>query len=599
MNPTIQEKLEIAKKVSKENLVNLLKSKIPDAFDWIIVGEEYRYNYFYFLYKAIATSRAIKTINFPLDKETEKIYNLQIEQNGKIRKLEDSKFLKLIYSKFKTKLKEHIETTIIDKEIIDIPIELTQDGEIAVNQPIYYIPKKCKKVPCVICNGEKYVICPEPQCGGKHIFQCFTCSGLGNVQCEKCVGNGKVRCHICRGKGFIECPECYGSGSYYDKKFKSRKCKNCKGSGKLVCKKCNGEGELKCSECYGNGFKVCKECKGVGKITCKTCYGDNIDNRFGKIDCPECEALGKFAYISYISTKINQITDELILSSCNDKFPRINKEIIKKYIDSNNITYTLTYRNINGDFKENYNEFTEICSSFELKKNELSKDNFPKLLKEEIFYDIVPTSTLSYYNLLAEQPQLVTFVGLHNEITVVLHSDPHKYNITFEQPSKLKLYFSKAFSTKLYKNIIDKKHEIISIIHLAKADGIIDEIDKKYFAKTFKGFNELPSKEKSEIYSLLKSQDLPPLKPEEMYFYQMGKSEEVKSTLLKMFEEMGTNKTEAVNQKLKEILDAIDKGVEFKPTFFKNFISTWQVSIPIIIFLLFSLTITLALVFDL
>lgn len=433
-------------------------------------------------------------------------------------------------------------------------------SKISETQPTYFIPELTHSVACSGCHGEKY------------------------VDCEKCDARHEYTCPSCNGRGYLKCYGCGGSG--IDRKSDSRNAK---------CKECNGSGERKCSslsqsdllsaavkKAAGNEY-----CGGKGIIICKKCYGDAA--RYGKVDCSPCKATGEIGKIVYIEIEVGTTSGEFFKYS-NETIEQIQKnaDILFKYINKSDVCPQTVYVDINGNLSEKYDlNSTEFCKSIEDFAGLKKINEYPRIVAEDIYYDIIPLSSLDYNHILSGTMHKLSAVPISNNLDILFHSNPtavKKFdigNILNAAGWSLK----KAFATKSYKEKLDKKHELFLLVRVAKADGEIEDSEKKVLVDLVTNLNEFSNKEKAELFNLFSMKELPPLTEDETVFSNKERAEIAIKNLKKMMKEDGEIETPEV--KLIAVLqDKINSNVGKFPGFFVSFFKTWQVSLPIIILLI-------------
>jgi uncharacterized protein (TIGR02145 family) len=397
---------------------------------------------------------------------------------------------------------------------------------------------------------------------------CDSCDGSGYKNGERCkrrCEKGWINCPTCKGEGDVPCDLKYGSSYGIGKLFDLA-------AGKVFCK---GKGTITCSRCFGKG-----------EIVCKTCYGDYVENRYGKVDCSTCQTAGELASITYIDTEILKagqfrvVTDGKKITA-----PNFGVDTIKKFVDTNG-QLIQTYKNHNGDTKENYDEYSSFCSKISLKEIGYYKDRYPKLIDEEMYYEGVPCSTFNYNHILSTSFHEVSVLNIDKTKEVLFHSDPAdsiKENESFK--NKINEWLHQAFSTKLYIDKVDRKHEIYLMIHMAKADGVVDEQEKLYLSKIMTSLHGFTQKEKEEIIGLMSVSILPPIHPTNAYFSSKERTEDARKKLVELVSKADGEYSPGVKSKLEEINKAIELGYKIKPSTIGRFLKTWQISVSLFVFL--------------
>lgn len=596
-----------AKDVSKETLIETIKTSDSIRFDQMLIESEERKTYYYVKYKSLAYTREPKTLKFPLFKDLVNDFESAIDQSGQVKILEDDRLIQKVISKGYTPSNTQKYS---GKNLVFSELKLVTDGDkIKIKQPFYYLPEETERCTCNTCDGDKYVECSESECRGQHIYECKECRGQGETNCPTCKGTGRLKCkgyvgngsggpasnavYSCQ-NGRCKCDSCDGSG-YKDGKRCYRRCDR----GWITCPTCNGAGDVPCelkyassygigkltdlatgkTFCKGKGTITCVKCKGNGEIVCKTCYGDHIDNRYGKIDCKTCETAGELASISYIETEIKSDSLDLIVTDGKKIVaPNFGVETIKKFTDANG-QLIQTYKNLNGDNYENYDDYSSLCSKNALAEVGDYKDRYPKLISEEMYYEGVPSTTFNYNHILSSTFHDVSVLNIDKTKEVIFHSNPA--DVAEEKESfkdKLNEWFRQAFSTKSYKDKIDRKHEMFLMVHMAKADGIIEEQEKRYLSQTITGLQGFTKKEKVELFSLMSANTLPPILPTNAYFSTKERAEEARKKIIELVAKADGEYEPQEKTKLVEINNAIELGYKAKPSALGRFFKTWQIS---------------------
>ena len=604
MKQTTDSRLQKAKEVTKEQLVNKIKTSDPTRFDQMLIETEERKSYFFVKYNSLAYTRNPKILRFPLFKDLVNDFEKSIENSGEIKILEDDRIISNVIAKGKDPIDspKHSGKNLIFSELKLV----TENDKVKLKQPIYYIPSETERCTCNTCKGDMYNTCTESECRGQHIYDCSKCRTAGTLDCVDCKARGEYTCHSCNGGGRLICSDCGGSGKDRSSNLSYVKCKRCNGSGDRKCSSlsghglvgavvkkaagneyCGGSGIIRCSECKATGKITCDKCEGDGKIECKTCHSDHIDNRYGKVDCMTCETAGELASISYIETEIKADNLDLIFSDgIKIEAPNFGVDSIKKHVNSNG-QLSLTYKNLNGDNQDVYDEHSTFCSKSALAQIGASKEKYPKLIIEEMYYEGVPCATFNYNHILSASFHDVSVLSIDQEQDVLFHSNP---TAVADEKESLKEKVSelcrRAFSTKSFKDKIDRKHEMFLMVHMAKADGIIEEQEKKYLAKTITGLHGFTNKEKGELFGLMSSNTLPPISPLTAYFSSKDRATEAINKIIELVAKADHEYAPEEKAKLEEINNAIEAGYKVKPSAIGQFIKTWQVSLSVLIMML-------------
>ena len=626
MKQNTDSRLLKAIEVTKDQLINKIKSSDTTRFDQMLIETEERKNYFFVKYNSVAYTRKPKTLKFPLFKDLVNDFEKNIEKTGEIKILEDDRIIQKIIAKGK----EPIDTPkYLGKNLIFSELKIsTENDKVKIKQPVYYIPSETERCTCNTCKGDMYTTCTETECRGKHIYDCSKCRTSGKLDCDDCNARGEYSCPSCKGKGTLTCSGCSGKGRSHCKRCTGSgytsdgkrcpnrcdrgwtECRDCKGSGERKCSSvntsgglvglgvgnlvsagikktagneyCGGSGIIRCETCSATGKITCDKCEGDGKIECKTCHGDHVDNRYGKVDCRTCETAGELASFSYIETEIKADNLELIFTDGKKiDAPNFGADTIKKYTNTNG-QLALTYKNLNGENKDAYDDYSTFCSKNALSQIGASKEKYPKLITEEMYYESVPCSTFNYNHILSATFHDVSVLSIDKEQDVLFHSNPtavaeEKENVK----EKLNELCRRAFSTKAFKDKIDRKHEMFLMVHMAKADGVIEEQEKKYLAQTITGLHGFTNKEKAELFGLMSSNTLPSISPLNAYFSSKERAEEARQKIVELVAKADGDYEPEEKAKLEEINKAIEDGFKAKPSGVGQFFKTWQVSVSI------------------
>lgn len=637
-----ENRMEKAKDFEIEKIQQLLQSNFKVRYDQMLLDTSVkRKNVCFVRYQATTLKRTVKIIKFPL---YSKIKDQFINEfcggesvHGPIKKMGRPQLIQDLSGMAGVEIEDYAELNDKRLAFFELPVEFT-NGQISNNQPIYFLPSLTYFYPCHSCDGDKYVTCPDSVCQGRHEWTCPTCDGDREITCRECDGRGRNECSDCKGKGEYRCPTCKGTGkrkcpvcdgtriresqsvfggqrdkerctncnrdgeticssktssfTVVGKAFKSAFHEYCEGSGIITCSKCDGRGEITCKNCNGRGKNTCPECNGNGTIICHTCYGDS--GRYGKVDCETCKTIGELGEMVYVETSIVFHDTESIFTF-GESIPQqgFSIDILKKYTQKEYLTsevyYNVLTANNTENSRENYDSLSiDICNA---RENALGvkKNQYPKLLSEAIYYEAVPSVTIGYNHILTNTEHEVSFIAIDLLLPeIVFHSNPTEVEVkkltVFE---KIKLYASKAFTTRKYRNKIDKLNEATLLIHLAKADGQISENEKKILLDSLHHLDELQPIEKKEIFNLMAVSSLPQLTEKQCIFSSEIKISEIKQKLQNINDSDG-NVNEKERKKLEEIMILMNQAGHF--TFSKRlgmFIKSWKISIPILFSILF------------
>jgi hypothetical protein len=123
------------------------------------------------------------------------------------------------------------------------------------------------------------------------------------------------------------------------------------------------------------------------------------------------------------------------------------------------------------------------------------------------------------------------------------------------------------------------------MLHMAKADGQIEEQEKRYLSQTITGLHGFTQKEKAELFGLMSASTLPPILPTNAYFSSQERAEEARKKIIELVAKADGDYEPQEKAKLEEINKAIELGYKAKPSAFGRFFKTWQVSVSLLLLL--------------
>lgn len=599
------DRIDAAKKITKDQLIAKLQQDSPELFDQIIMEDGERGLLYYIRYEATSLHRKIYSVNSPYFSDLHQGFS-ELEggenRHGKSKQKNLTQLLEKIKAhQFEPKI--DTKSNSLPLAFIELPIAMNE-SKANLDQPHYFIPAGTYLSNCGECNGVKYVICKNPECNGRHIYRCNGCSATGRVTCYSCGGGGIKTCGYCRGTCSRDCSDCNGDGStrcfscggsgriqrgthgnvYYES------CVSCYGKGRKTCYSCNNgkircnscnNGQVTCGRCGGGGKVACGKCKGTANLTCTNCYGDTIDNRYGKIDCQCCQRTGKFLTITYIESEIKNHFVETFTNNEEINFDKVlNISEIKSFVQQNSPLVGI-YNDFNEFHYQNNEEVVVNLSVTAARSQQIYKDRYPKVIKEAMYYEPIPFVTFKYICYLTGTHHKVTLLNIDKEIQVKFHDEPDKIEShSFGQ--RLNHWYQNAFSLPQYEAGNDIKNEIMVLIYLAKANGTISEPQKGILMPLMAGFNALTKKERTKIYKITTTGELYAKAFSKIYFSTEEKCESVKKNLEKIKGASDGTHLEEEKKRMNEILKVL--STSNKPSRIKNFIMTWQISLPIILF---------------
>ena len=539
-------------RITVAQIKEILKKVAPDKFDKMIITDGQsvkRGNYVFAKLKYQKVERQVEQIKFPLYGAIKDNFN-ELE-GGEVKfgaksPINSNKLFETLKNNYSISSKGFSTSKINDA--FKYPLDETS-GEISTQQKKYFFPDLTYQESCEQCKGEKYVKCSNDECDGRHNWTCTDCHGEGKNTCNDCGGDGKITCKECKGHGYTKCGGgaggfigrnvlsgqnlhlggCGGTGQIKDGD-RYRPCKTCHGKGEIACKDCGTRGEVKCDHCSGRGQVQCRECSGKGDITCSVCYGDK--EKYGKIDCPECKTIGTTAQVIFVESYVSENENEKVIIK-GDKL-NITDANILKHIKPNPSTQ-LVFKKVNEKIEEKYDEYSKEYSEIFEKDLGLSKENFPLITKQDIYYQVVPCVELSYKHMLTNTAHEFTILNFWNNPEVIFHSEPEQLKQDLGNATKaVGGFFGKLFKTKGFKIKEDKKNEITLLIHLAKIDGKIEDEEKVYLSDAIGHLEEFTNSEKQKLFDLMNSASLPSLTKEDTIFSSKERANEVMEKLTKL-----------------------------------------------------------------
>jgi len=525
--------------ISLADVIAKIKQLNPSEFDKMIIASDTgvsRCDYFYVNYRALSAHRDSLKLTFPVFGSITDNF-LEFEggdaKHGELSKFPSERIIDTLSSKHKIEASTDGASLPSD---FNFPIDVDANGP-NPTQDLYFIADRTYKEQCDECSGNKIITCLDNECSGRHIWDCVECAAKGQVTCNKCAGNGRLDCGDCSGSKWIRCSSCGGDGKVMDKldtlsavSSKSRStrvvkkdCKKCSGKGRKPCNNCNG-GKVTCKKCKGNGKVTCSNCDGHKQITCTECYGDK--DRYGMIDCPQCLAQGEMGYISFVKTTLNNHQGDKLFDNGSPLSGISELEILNHAVKDAPKIRTLV--NINDNTQVSRDQHVEKYAEQFQSDFSLSLDTFDKILEEELAYQVIPCVTVSYTHMLTNQEHEISVLNFFDGAELKFHHSAEEVKKDVKDATKkVGRFFGKMLKTKKFKSKEDRKKEIRLMIYLAKADGVIEEDEKKFLASSINSIDEFTSTEKSEFFDLMNTPQLPALTKADVTFSSEEKLNEV------------------------------------------------------------------------
>ncbi len=441
-------------------------------------------------------------------------------------------------------------------------IEFKYDGDYpSKSQPLHFIPALTSVDDCKVCKGKGEVTCP-------------TCKGKGSIKCRGYVGSGSSgpmgnQRYSCSG-GKVKCESCDGKG-----------CSVCNYKGKRYCPTCGGNGEVPCERKYGSSY-------GVGKLA-DAASGKPFCGGSGVIKCKPCKATGEIGTLVYVKVEVDETKGEFYKYS-NQEIAQLKKQpnLLYSYLRKGDVKRETVFTDINGKQNEYYDSYSRDFAGLIANEGGLHKGNeYPRLMQEELYYDVIPLSTLDYNHILTGTIHQVSGIAKGSQFDILFHSDPTAVK-KFHLMNLVKVYgwlILKAFATKRYKQKMDKKHEIFMLVRIAKADGQIEDSEKRVLMEIITHLDDFSAGEKAQLFNLFSLKELPAITEEETIISTKERAAEVVVNLNKMMKEDGEVEAPEVKM-IADLKSKIDANIGKHPGFWKSYFKTWQVSIPMILLLI-------------
>ena len=542
-----------------------------------------RANFLYIKYNAEAAKRTLNQLEFPMHQPLRNPMNeLEggVDVHGEKSIMKSDKLISMLDSNFSIVPSSNDSPAAY---YFDFPLDIVDNDNISPEQKNYYIPDETKVSTCGECSGEKHVTCRDETCSGRHEWTCTTCDGDKKVVCEDCDGDGKNTCGKCGGDGLVKCGSTIGSGlvgmagtsiagcggkgyvmvsdgNYAasgggGKRPKKRKqCTKCRGKGEVRCGDCAGKGDIKCSDCSGRGEVTCHDCSGNGTKVCSYCYGDK--EKYGKIDCPVCEANGETGTLAYGKTIISQYDKDKFIN-IGDTISELENDKVLVHVNKNGDT-TRMLTNINDNKVESHHELVAQHAEDFRKEIGLNTDSFEKVLTENLYYEVMPCVQVIYTHMLTNTEHTLSIINVFDKPELVFHSQAEEVKRDLKNTGKaVGGMFGKLFKTKKHKAKEDKKNEIKLMIYLAKADGMIEDEEKSFLADKISCLDNFTASEKKILFDLMNARDLPALTANDVVFSTPERGNEIIEDLLKLASADG--ELEAREQKLIDEIKSLMK----------------------------------------
>lgn len=598
-------RIEAANAIDRNQLASMVRQSDPALYNQINLGEAERKEYFYVHHQAITVTRTPYLYFIPAQPELKKAL-LELKQNTSDTEMELVQANVKLFEKAAASLGlTRFRNAVYDDDPLvfeQLPIEMF-NNQIANHQPEYVIANESTVSPCKICNGNRYVPCQYPPCGGQHLYDCDTCQGSGKMPCDECKGYREVDCRVCNGSGRCQCTACKGKGRntclMCDGKGTTERagqppvtCHGCSGSGyvlcttceqgKIHCINCGGDGKVGCDHCRATGAVTCSHCMGQKKLTCTNCYGDHTDNRYGKVDCKDCAATGEIISLSFVETKITVHTTRRLAWKGNHAFEEdITLNRLEGYVQRD-APLQVVYNKVNlvQPF-ERYDTHSRALSHMILEQDHISKKSYPLLIQEAMYYEPVPVATFSYRHLTSGESLHVSVLNYDQQPEVIFHGLPPVISTgDTPQPRGYGYFVGKAFNTKTYRKQRDTVNELRLLICLARANDQISDREKAALQQHMDAFKELHPADRQNLEMYMSMEKMPALPLKALRFSDPERMDAAIDKLQR-FIPHGAH-TQVEKQRMEELMVQVQAAMQKPVHPVKQFFETWQVSLPMI-----------------
>lgn len=553
-----QRRRDIAKAADLDHIKSLIKEHSPQLYDEITVLDEERSTHYLVEIERRYIQRQAYDAQFGIQESSIDNYRnnyVSPSSSGHVTAVT------LPFSQL-TLIQENSSKTVSGQTLRakQLPLKKETDGNVALKQPYYVFPEENNVVSCSRCDTKKYVTCSN--CSGTHQLPCRTCSSDGKVKCpdcegttqkdcSKCNGRGETKCRKCSGREWVDCRSCSGSGRKGNSNCRKCnngrvKCTNCRsglercGSG-FLSSGCGGSGKEKCYRCEVSGYVTCPNCNGAQYFECKTCYGNRADMAtFGKVDCDGCKAKGYIGRFSYAATIVN--TDIHTTTVSQTTLPGPVADIISRQ-KTKELSSVLIQEFYPGEPEKNrHNTATAALIEQATAGKAIQKG---QLVTEKVLFEAVPLVLVRYQHTLTNKEHKLALVGYDDAAQLVMLSNPRE---GIKHAGKLLNFVRKVFRTETYRNKTDSRNEIVLLIYLAKADGIIEDHEKRFILESGKHLTDFTKEEQDELFNLMTLDTLPPLDKKYTYFSSLEAERNVAKKMSDMIND--ENNVETVERDL-------------------------------------------------
>lgn len=496
-------------------------------------------------YKAVSVDRKVKRKLVKRKGTATKILNYRYSEEQPSEKL---------IGRMKKIKEEQVVVSSTDYELIERLFPF--DFEAIHSHGWFFLSDKIGTTTCFNCSGEKYVICSK--CDGEHEWTCSSCNGSGEDDCSSCGGDGEDSEWV---------TDHEGNSSYES----------------VTCSSCGGSGEDRCSRCGGDG-----------DITCSRCYGDNRDNRYGKVDCPVCDAIGELIYFEYIETEINSFErNSLVTHRFGRNVPldkRLNERLHDKYLEIETGETVTTFQHTNAHITEDYrDDYMTFISRYYCEQQLFAKENtYPLILEEEMSYQQLPFFKVEYAFMAdINEPHHLLLRNYEDQTQIVLGTTIKDKK--YDAKTSFSTWIDQDLSTKSQVKLDDEFRSIVFMAHMAKSDGFICYDEKKYIASRLSPiYEQLSRKSQRYINEMLGYEKPTDIKKK---YAKLSSKTVIPETFLKVDAFLKANNMEKEGEVLARYEDLYNMVDWYTPKYYSSVLHTviWVSLTLFILFIVFQL----------
>ena len=133
---------------------------------------------------------------------------------------------------------------------------------------------------------------------------------------------------------------------------------------------------------------------------------------------------------------------------------------------------------------KNYDDVSSNCSKIACANEGIGHFAYPKILKEDMYYEAIPCVTFKYLHILTASYHYISVLAIDNEMDIYFHSNPTYAPETQTFSEKYSEWFKKAFST-LYTLAIQGNNIRINCKNYTNYENKVNTTDKVIYSGTF------------------------------------------------------------------------------------------------------------------